>query len=154
MINKGAIYLIAKDFDESLEFYKDLLEKDVCAQNEKRFAIFDIGGFSLAIMNSIYDIQNPDKVITMGLRYDEYDNFYEIALKNNHGKVVINLSSNDLNGDYERLKNAGIGKNLTKIRYINAKNPYYYFSLKDPDDNIIEITGMFNSEKYKLEFID
>ena len=145
MINKGSIYLVVMNFDESLEFYKNLFEKDVCAQNKNRFAIFDIGGFSLAIMNSLYDIQNPDKVVTKGLRYDEYDNYYEIASKNNPGKIVINLTSNDLKKDYERLKINRIGKNLTEIRYINARNPYYYFSLKDPDDNIIEVTGRFDS---------
>lgn len=147
MINYGSIYLIVKDFDKSLDFYKKLLEKDVCAQNQNRFAIFDIGGFSLAIMNSLYDIQNPDKVITKGLRYDEYDNYLDIALKNNPGKIVINLSSNDLKKDHDKLKTIEIGKNLTEIRYINAKNPYYYFSLKDPDDNVIEVTGRFDSDE-------
>ncbi len=145
MITKGAIYLIVKDFNRSLDFYKCLLERDVCAQNKNRFAIFDIGDFSLSIMNSLYDIQNPGKIITKGLRYDEYDNYHEIALKDNPGKVVINLSSDNLRQDHDRLKSIGIGKNLTEIRYINAKNPYYYFSLKDPDDNIIEVTGKFDS---------
>lgn len=46
MINYGSIYLIAKDFDKSLEFYKNFLEKEVCAQNQNRFAIFDIGSFN------------------------------------------------------------------------------------------------------------
>ena len=35
MINYGSIYLIVKDFDKSLEFYKDFLEMDICAQNQK-----------------------------------------------------------------------------------------------------------------------
>lgn len=145
MIKKGSIYLISKDFDKSLDFYKVLLEKDVCAQNKKRFAIFDLSGLSLAIMNSLYDIQNPDEIVTKGLRYDEYDNYYGIALKENPGKVVINLISTNLKQEHLRLKTAGIGTSLTEIRYINAKNPYYYFSLKDPDDNIIEVTGFFDS---------
>ena len=37
-------------------------------------------------------------------------------------------------------------KQISKIfvRYINARNPYYYFSMKDPDDNTIEITGPYD----------
>ena len=31
-----------------------------------------------------------------------------------------------------------------RFRYINARNPYYYFSMKDPDDNTIEITGPYD----------
>lgn len=37
-----------------------------------------------------------------------------------------------------------ISRNITEIRYINARNPYYYFSMKDPDDNTIEITGPYD----------
>lgn len=33
MITYGSIYLISKDFDKSVQFYKLLLERDVTAQN-------------------------------------------------------------------------------------------------------------------------
>ena len=33
MISQGSIYLIVRDFDESVQFYKSLLERDVAAQN-------------------------------------------------------------------------------------------------------------------------
>ena len=33
MITYGSIYLISKDFDKSVQFYKLLLERDVIAQN-------------------------------------------------------------------------------------------------------------------------
>ena len=144
MINFGSIYLISKDFESSVKFYKELLEKDVVAQNMNRFAIFDVNGFSLSIMNGYFDIENPEKVETKGERYDEYDNYVAIADGVNNGKVVINLGTENLQKEYDRIVNLGIGKNLTQIRYINAKNPYYYFSLKDPDENIIEVTGVYD----------
>ena len=144
MINFGSIYLISKDFEISVKFYKELLEKDVVAQNMNRFAIFDVNGFSLSIMNGYFDIENPEKVETKGERYDEYDNYAAIADGVNNGKVVINLGTENLQKEYDRIVNLGIGKNLTQIRYINAKNPYYYFSLKDPDENIIEVTGVYD----------
>ncbi len=52
MITKGSIYLISKDFDKAVHFYKLLLERDVTAQNMNRFAIFNIDGLCLSIMES------------------------------------------------------------------------------------------------------
>ena len=144
MINWGSIYLIVKDFDESVKFYKELLEKDVVAQNSNRFAVFDVQGFSLSIMNSRYDVENASKVVKKGLSYEEYDDYLTIATKGNPGKVVINLCTDNLQKEHARVCKLEIGNKITEIRYINAKNPYYYFSLKDPDGNIIEITGPYD----------
>ena len=143
MITSGSIYLIVKDFEKSVQFYKRLFERDVTAQNMNRFAIFDIEKLRLAIMNGYFDFENPDKVTTKGKVYEEYDDCVKIAEMKNTGKVVINLSTNDLKNEYDRICKLGIGSNITEIRYINARNPYYYFSLKDPDDNTIEITGPY-----------
>lgn len=116
MIKSGSIYLVVKDFNKSLDFYKQLLEKDVLAQNKTRFAIFDF--------------------------------LVVIAEKENPGKIVVNLGTDDLGAEYERIRKLGIGRNVTDIRYINAGSPYYYFSLQDPDGNTVEITGPFEEEKY------
>ena len=116
MISQGSIYLIVRDFDESVHFYKLLFERDVTAQNMNRFAIFNINGLCLSIMNGYFDSEHPDKVTTKGKVYKEYD----------------------------RICALGIGSKQTEIRYINARNPYYYFSMKDPDDNTIEITGPYD----------
>lgn len=144
MISKGSIYIIVKDFDKSVQFYKLLLERDVTAQNMNRFAIFNIEKLCLSIMNGYYDFENSDKITTKGKVYEEYDDHVKIAEMKNTGKVVINLSTNDLKKEYDRICELGIGRNLTEIRYINARNPYYYFSMKDPDDNTIEITGPYD----------
>ncbi len=66
MITNGSIYLISKDFDKSVHFYKLLLERAVTAQNMNRFAIFNIDGLCLSIMNGYFDSENPDKVTTKG----------------------------------------------------------------------------------------
>lgn len=144
MISQGSIYLIVKDFGKSLQFYKLLFERDVTAQNMNRFAIFNINGLCLSIMNGYFDFENPEKVITKGNVYEEYDNCIRIAEMKNAGKIVINLSTDDLKNEYDRICALGIGSKHTEIRYINARNPYYYFSMKDPDDNTIEITGPYD----------
>jgi len=144
MISSGSIYIVARDFDKSVRFYKLLLERDVSAQNRNRFAIFNIERLCLSIMNGYFDFDNPDKVTTKGKRYEEYDDYVKIAEAKNTGKIVINLSADDLKKEYDRIRELDIGSKLTEIRYINARNPYYYFSMKDPDDNTIEITGPYD----------
>lgn len=151
MISYGSIYLIAKDFERSVQFYKSLLERDVTAQNMNRFAIFHVDGLCLSIMNGYFDAEHPDQVTTKGKTYKEYDNFVGIAEAQNTGKVVINLSTNDLKKEHDRLCALGIGSKQTEIRYINARNPYYYFSMKDPDGNTIEITGPYDKACGELE---
>lgn len=146
MIQFGSIYLIVKDFAKSIEFYKALLEKNVDAKNMSRFAIFNVNGLCLSIMNGYFDVQNPDKVDTKGNHYDQYDDMVAIAEKANCGKVVINLSTDDLEKEYQRILSLGIGENITPIRYISAGMPYYYFSMKDPDGNTIEITGPYEEK--------
>lgn len=143
MIKTASIYLIVKDFEKSVEFYKQLFEQDVIAQNQTRFAIFLVNGFCLSIMSSSFDAENPDKVTTKGKYYEEYDNMVRIAQMPNPGKVVINLETDNLKSEHGRIAQLGIGTTLTEIRYVNAKNPYYYFCLQDPDDNTIEITGPY-----------
>lgn len=147
MINYGSVYIIAKDFDKSIEFYKLLFEKDVTSQNKNRFAIFKINGLCLSIMNGYFDVENPDQVITKGKYYAVYDDCVSIAEAENPGKVVINLSTDNLRKEYQRIIDLGIGSNVTEIRYINAKAPYYYFSLKDPEGNIVEITGPYDEKE-------
>lgn len=61
MITYGSIYLIAKDFEKSISFYRALFQKEVHAQNKTRFAVFDINGLTLAIMNGRFDAAHPDE---------------------------------------------------------------------------------------------
>ena len=151
MISQGSIYLIVRDFDKSVQFYKLLLERDVAEQNMNRFAIFQINNLCLAMMNGYFDSEHPDKVTIKGKVYKEYDDCVSIAEMQNTGKVVINLSTDDLKKEYDRICELGIGNKLTEIRYINARNPYYYFTMKDPDDNTIEITGAYDETDGELQ---
>ncbi len=139
----GSIYLIVKDFEKSIEFYRTLLNKDVDAQNMTRFAVFNIDGLCLAINSGTFDTENPDKVKYIGKNYPEYDNQLDIINKPNTGKVVINLSCENLQEEHDRICALGIGRDITEIRCVDAGMPYWYFTMKDPDDNVIEITGEY-----------
>ncbi|MCI7042240.1 MAG: VOC family protein [Lachnospiraceae bacterium] len=137
----GSIYLVVKDFDKSLDFYEKVLDMKVSATNGKRFAMFNNPGLNLCLMNGYYDEQFPEQKETRGPSYDEYDNMSEIANSTNTKKVFINLGVEDLDKEYQRLLDLGIGMNMTPIRYINVFSPYWYFTFMDPDGNPIEITG-------------
>ena len=139
--NWGSIYLVVKDFDKSLDFYEKVLDMKVSATNGKRFAMFNNPGLNLCLMNGYYDEQFPEQKETRGPSYDEYDNMSKIANSTNTKKVFINLGVEDLDKEYQRILDLGIGMNMTPIRYINVFSPYWYFTFMDPDGNPIEITG-------------
>lgn len=141
MIEFGSVYLVVRDFEKSLDFYKKLFETDVSAQNKSRFAIFNAGGLCLCILNGYFDRDNPDKVIEEKEFNPLYDDYSAVADAENSRKTVINLGTSDLKKEYERVKALNIGSELTSIRYINAGTPYWYFCLLDPDGNTVEIAG-------------
>lgn len=89
MISKGSIYLIVRDFDKSVQFYKLLFERDVTAQNMNRFAIFNTDGLCLSIMNGYFDSEHPDKVTTKGKVYKEYDDYVSIAEMQNKVRLLL-----------------------------------------------------------------
>lgn len=140
-MNWGSIYLVVKDFDKSLDFYEKVLDMKVSATNGKRFAMFNNPGLNLCLMNGYYDEQFPEQKETRGPSYDEYDNMSKIANSTNTKKVFINLGVEDLDKEYQRILDLGIGINMTPIRYLNVFSPYWYFTFMDPDGNPIEITG-------------
>ena len=137
----GSIYLIVKDFDKSVSFYEKILDLRVSAINGKRFAVFNHPGLNLCLMNGHYDDVNREQVITRGEHWEIYDNQRKIADSTNPRKIFINLGVDDLQAEYDRIKELGIAVQLTPIRFIQVFSPYWYFTFMDPDGNPIEITG-------------
>lgn len=143
----GSVYLIVKNFNDSINFYENLLEMPVSKKNMNRFAMFNFDGQCISIMNGHFDKENPDKVITKG-NFDEYfDDLLQISNLPNSRKVVLNFWDEDLRREYNRVKKLNISSKLTSIKYICNVSPYYYFQLTDPDGNIIEVTGNYIPEK-------
>lgn len=147
----GSIYLIADNFNESISFYKKLLEIDVTKQNMDRFAMFDFEGKCIAIMNGHFDLNNPDKVVHKGEYNSYFDDLDKITQIPNSRKMVLNFWDEDLSKEYKRVKQLNISDNITKIKYICNASPYYYFQLTDPDGNIIEVTGNYLPDKGEFD---
>ena len=140
----GSVYLIVNDFEKTLSFYEKLLEIPVTSQNMTRFATFNYHGKNISIMNGHFDTEHPDKVIQRGEHTGNFDDLRSIALAPNMHKFVLNFCTGNLRAEHERIAKLGITKNMSKIKYVCNVNPYYFFHLTDPDDNMIEITGDYS----------
>ncbi len=139
----GSIYLIVNNFELSIAFYEKLLELPVSCRNMDRFAQFAFEDKNISIMNGHFDTEHPDRVIHKGEYCDLFDDLRSKALAPNTHKFVFNFWDEDLQKEYERVKNLNITQNLSKIKYVKNVCPYYYFHLTDPDGNIIEVTGNY-----------
>ena len=60
--------------------------------------------------------------------------------------MILNFEVDNLKAEYERLLSLNIGE-VSKLMYVNVHMPYWYFNIKDPDGNILEITGDFEENK-------
>jgi len=118
------IYLIVKNFKESLYFYEIFLSMRASKLAHNTFAQFLYDGIYMSIMNE------------SNLKGHDYSG------SGDH-KFALNFWVNDLQSEYERIKNLNIGVS-TEIRQVHAS--YSYFNLYDPDNNVIEITGNIKKE--------
>jgi len=126
-IHLGSIYLIATNFEKSIKFYEKLLSMKVSTRNcGDKFAEFFFDNKCIALMNE--NNLPGHKISDCG----DY-------------KFVLNLWVEDLALEYKRLKRLNIGE-MTEI--IKVHEAYYYLHLRDPDNNVIEITGTY--EKFKI----
>lgn len=146
MLYLGSTYLIVKDFKKSIIFYEALLEMKVTAQRFDRWAQFNFNGNCIALFNPQYDEALIRKEENLENHYNkEYLNYCKSRKIQYGNNFVLNFYVDDLNTEYERIKNLNIGK-MTEIMYLNISSPYYHFLLEDPDGNIIEITGQYNKK--------
>ncbi len=147
----GSVYLIVKDFDKTLRFYEQLLEIPVTRRNMDRFAQFILDQQNISIMNGYFDTERPDKVLRKGDYDREFDDKRRIADATNTNKFVLNLWTEDLRKERQRIMAIGFADRVTAVKYINAGQPYYYFQVMDPDGNVIEITGAYSPDEGELE---
>lgn len=122
-LHLGSVYLIARDFEASIAFYEKLLSMPVSTRNcGNKFAEFFFDQKCLALMNE-------DNL--PGHHYVDGDH-----------KFVLNFWVEDLRREYARLRELDIGA-MTEIRKVHEG--YWYFNIYDPDGNVCEITGGFQT---------
>lgn len=120
-LHLGSIYLVVKDFEKSVAFYEALLcqKADGRCKSGNKFVEFFFDHQCIALMNESNLIGHNSDL-------------------NSDYKFVLNFYVNDLKKEHERIKALNIGS-VTEI--LQANPSYFYFHLRDPDRNVIEVTG-------------
>ncbi len=120
-LHLGCVYLVVQDFERSVAFYERFLGQSCggrCPSGNK-FVEFYIDKKCLALMNAD---NRPTNQLPEGPGY----------------KFVQNFWVEDLRAEHARVKALQIGP-VSDIQ--EAYPGYSYFTLLDPDLNVIEITG-------------
>ena len=140
----GTTYIFVSDIKKSLEFYSILFQENPIYANDDRWVQFSN---KIALYNKAYDAKIIGKEPSERFNQAYIDDFYKDKgiLKNN--LVVFNFEVEDLQREYERLKEAIIGE-ISELMYVNVHMPYWYFNIIDPDGNTLEITGKYECSKF------
>lgn len=133
----AATYICVNDMQKSLEFYKKVLDKEPNYSNDDRWITFDIGN-SLALYNKNYD---KEFLKDKNCFNEAYIKDFKEEKEHINNMMILNFIVDDLIKEYERLKSLNI--EVSEIMYVNVHHPYWYFNIKDPDGNILEITGKY-----------
>lgn len=138
-------YIETDKFDEVVNFYEKIFEIKGNVYTENRWIEFDYGN-KLAIYNRQYDIEKINKNKTENNFSKTYiENFKKSNNENKNNIITLNFYAENLNKEYERIKNLNMG-NISEIMYVNITEPYYYFNIFDPEGNTIEICGNYTKE--------
>ena len=130
---------MAQDFQKSIDFYTQLLQKPLDKSFKDRWAQIRISDdLTLGILGANFDKDFIKKGENISQHYDQ--NFIDNLDKNyNSGNsLVINLGTKKLEAEHRRLKSLN-SRDISPIQYVNFMFPYRFFTVKDPDGNIIEI---------------
>ena len=146
MLHLGSTYLFVKDMEKSIEFYKKLLDMEPTARAYDRWAQFNFEGKCIALYNNSFDRKNIDANENLDKHYNkDYIKYFEKRKITYGNNCVLNFWIEDLNKEYERIKNLNIGV-ISEILYVNISSPYYFFTVIDPNGNFIEITGAYKKD--------
>lgn len=140
-IKLGTTYICTQNIEESLHFYKLLLQQEPLYCNGDRWIAFDCGN-QLALYNKKYDEKLLKESDEVHFNQAYIDDFWKEDPRKKNNIIILNFEVEDLKSEHQRIRQLGIGK-VSEIMYVNVRSPYYYFNVTDPDDNLLEITGNY-----------
>jgi len=135
------IYLVVKDITISKNFYCSLLLTGVDKQFQDRWVqIKTSNNFIIGLLSADYDINKIQQGQDLKEHYDRQfiKNLSKDYVVGN--TAVINLKAHDFESEYERIKKLYHG-GISSIQYVNFMFPYSFFTVKDPDGNLIEVSN-------------
>lgn len=131
-------YIETDKFDEVVDFYEKVFQKKGNVYTPNRWTEFDFGN-KLSIYNKLYDKEKIDSgEVKENYNTAYIDNFNAEIGERKNNIITLNFYTENLNEEYNRIKNLNICK-MSKIMYVNITEPYYYFNILDPEGNTIEI---------------
>lgn len=134
------IYICVQDIVKSVNFYKNIFQKEPDVYTENRWVSFSCG-HTLAFFSIHYDeeLLKNDKHCNEKFNKEYQDDccVTEKIMMNN--QVIFNLYCDNLKSEHERLK-ALQGGTVSTMYYVNIKTPYWYFNISGPNGNLLEIT--------------
>ena len=138
-------YIETEDFNKSINFYKKVLQIEPIIFCENRWVEFEVGN-KIALYNKKFDEQKIKDNSEIHNNYNKayINDFNSRKLDRKNNIVTFNFYTENLKNEYERIKELKIC-NVSEIMYVNIVEPYYYFTISDPDGNILEIC----SDKYE-----
>ena len=132
-------YIETNKFMEVISFYEKILQIKPNIYTENRWVEFESGN-KLAIYNRKFDeekINSRNNVNYNDAYIKDFNKEQNIKMNN---IITLNFYTEDLNTEYSRIKVLNIGE-ISDIMYVNITEPYYYFTIKDPEGNLLEICG-------------
>lgn len=132
-------YIETNKFKEVVSFYEKILQIKPNIYTKNRWVEFEIGN-KLSIYNIKFDedkIKNKNDINYNGAYIKEFNKAQD---KKANNIITLNFYTEDLKKDYLRIKELNIGE-ISEIMYVNITEPYYYFTIKDPEGNLLEICG-------------
>lgn len=132
-------YIETNKFEEVVSFYEKILQIKPNVYTQDRWIEFECGN-KLSIYNRKFDeekINNENNVHYNDAYIKDFNKVQETKVNN---IITLNFHTEDLNKEYSRIKDLDIGV-ISEIMYVNITEPYYYFTVKDPEGNLLEICG-------------
>ncbi len=146
MLRLSSTYVVVRDMERSVEFYSLLFGMEPSARVLDRWAQFDLDGGCFGVFNQMFDykvlIAEKSTDVMFNKAYIDRLGRHNTTFGNN---VIHHFRVDELSDEYDRLFSLKIGQ-LSDILYVNVSFPYHFFTLTDPDGNIIEITGNYSEE--------
>lgn len=134
----GTTYICVQDMEKSLAFYKSLLQMEPVERNGDRWATFACGNCH----NRRFDEKLLETEPSGHFNRAYLEDFRREEGPKINNQVIFNFAVEDLAAEYDRVRSLQIGE-VSELMYVNVHMPYWYFNLRDPDGNILEITGPY-----------
>ena len=132
-------YIETDKFNEVVSFYEKILQIKPNIYTKDRWVEFECGN-KLSIYNRKFDEEKINSKNNVNYNEAYIKDFNKEKNTKVNNIITLNFYTEDLNTDYSRIKDLNIGE-TSEIMYVNITEPYYYFTIKDPEGNLLEICG-------------